>query len=155
MNDLRRRFMAEAVSTAGPATLLVMLMDRLVLDLDRADQALTTEDRPGASEHLTHAQRIVDALRANLDMGAWDGSTQLAAVYDYVFSLLVTANVRGDRAVLHEARDLIVPLQTSWTEAAATSEASAALAGGTAPTAPAYAKSAAVTGSSGGLLGVG
>ena len=52
MYDLRRRFVTEAVSTAGPATLLVMLMDRLTLDLDRAAGELEKGNRSEASPLL-------------------------------------------------------------------------------------------------------
>ena len=150
MNDLRRRFVAEAVSTAGPGTLLVMLMDRLVLDLDRAELSLQSEDRGAASGHLVHGQQIVDALRASLDIDAWNGAVELAGIYDYVFSLLVTANVRGDRGKLAEARDLLVPLCQAWTEAAASAEGATAFAGAAAP-----ARDSAPHPAAGGLLGVG
>ncbi|MFT0847525.1 flagellar export chaperone FliS [Actinomycetaceae bacterium L2_0104] len=150
MNDLRRRFVTEAVSTAGPGTLLVMLLDRLVLDLDRAELSLQADDRGDASTHLVHGQQIVDALRASLETGAWNGASELGGIYDYVFSLLVTANIRGDRGKLAEARDLIAPLREAWREAAASAEGAAAFAGAAAP-----ARDSMPQPSSGGLLGVG
>ena len=42
MSDLRRdRYVGDSIATASPARLLVMLYDRLVLDLVQADQART------------------------------------------------------------------------------------------------------------------
>lgn len=151
MNDLYRRFVTEAVSTASPMTLLLMLMDRLVLDLDRADMALEGDNRGAASEHIVHAEQIVDTLRSSLDPQAWDGAERLGEVYDYVFSLLVQASIRGDRKVLGEARELIAPLRETWSEAAATVEGRNAFV----TTAPrAYAAGSIAVGATSGLLGV-
>ncbi len=154
MYDLRRRFVTEAVSTAGPATLLVMLMDRLTLDLDRAAGELEKGNRSEASPLLMHAQQIVDALRSSLDPTEWEGASDLNRLYGYIFSLLVTANVRGDLEVLNEVRELVAPLRAAWAEAAASPEAAGAFAPA-APTASRTAFAHASADSSGSLLGVG
>ncbi len=158
MYDLRRRFVTESVSTAGPSALLTMLMDRLVLDLDRADRALEATDRAAATEHLLHAQQIIDALRASLDSSVWDGAEGLAGIYDYTFSLLVTANVRADRDKLTEARGLMGPLRDAWAQAATSEEGTAALSGTTTTSSsPSSGLTTATspTTTTGGLLGVG
>ena len=72
--NLRDRYVQDAVSTASPATLLIMLYDRLVLDLLRAEAALAEGKRDAANEQLTHAQDIVSELAATLDVNAWDGA---------------------------------------------------------------------------------
>jgi flagellar secretion chaperone FliS len=63
---MRERYLAESITTASPAKLLVMLYDRLVLDLSRAEQALLARDRESASQQLMHAQDIVIELRTSL-----------------------------------------------------------------------------------------
>lgn len=110
------RYVTDAVTTMSPAQLLVMLYDRLVLDLDRAEAALQTGH--SAHQHLLHAQEIVLELRSSLDLDAWDGAAGLASLYVFVHSELVQANVTRDAARVASARDLVVPLRDAWRQAA-------------------------------------
>lgn len=116
--NMRQRYLADSVSTATPAKLLMMLLDRLVLDLDRGEQALLAGDRPEANTHLKHAQDIVTELHVSLDLEAWDGAAGLAALYAFVETELVHANVQGDVGKVTAVRGLIEPLRDTWREAA-------------------------------------
>src|SRR5256885_1156538 len=71
---LRTRYLAESVATASPGQLLVMLYDRLVVDLTQAEDALRARDTATASTRLMHAQDIVSQLRSTLDPSARDGA---------------------------------------------------------------------------------
>ncbi|HEV7755507.1 MAG TPA: flagellar export chaperone FliS [Mycobacteriales bacterium] len=115
---LRARYMADAVTTASPARLLVMLYDKLLLDLGQAEDALGAGDRERAAERLLHAQEIVLELLSSLDLDAWDGAKGLAALYTFLAGELVKANVRGDVAKIVECRALVVPLRDAWQTAA-------------------------------------
>jgi flagellar protein FliS len=115
---MRERYIADSVATASPAKLLLMLFDRLVLDLNRGEQALQAGDRPEANTHLKHAQDIVTELHVSLNLDVWDGAAGLAALYAFCETELVNANVRGDVAKVKAIRDLIEPLRDTWREAA-------------------------------------
>ena len=115
---MRERYIADSVATASPAKLLLMLFDRLVIDLSRGEQALLDGNRPEANTHLKHAQDIVTELHVTLDLDAWDGAANLAALYTFVATELVNANVRGDAAKVTAVRALIEPLRDTWREAA-------------------------------------
>ena len=115
---MRARYLADSVATASPAKLLVMLYDRLVVDLNRGEQALLAGDRPEANTHLKHAQDIVTELHVSLDLDAWDGAAGLASLYAFVENELITANIRGDAAKVAAVRTLIEPLRDTWREAA-------------------------------------
>ncbi len=117
-NALRDRYVQDAVSTASPATLLVMLYDRLVLDLLRAETALRDGKRDAANEQLTHAQDIISELANTLDVDAWEGARQLMSVYTFLHTTLVEANVKGDADSVVACRELIEPLQDAWQRAA-------------------------------------
>jgi len=111
-------FLADTVLTASPERLLVMLYDRLVLDLERGAAAIADRDPSTAHERLTNAQEIVSALRSALDVEIWPNGTGLLAVYDYLARLLVDANVYKDAARVAEARALVAPLHEAWHRAA-------------------------------------
>lgn len=116
--NLRDRYVQDAVSTASPATLLIMLYDRLVLDLLRGETALRAGQRDAANSQLTHAQDILAELANTLDVDAWDGAKQLMSVYTYLITSLIDANVRGDADKVAACRELVEPLQEAWQQAA-------------------------------------
>ncbi len=115
---MRARYIADSVATASPAKLLLMLFDRLVLDLNRGEQSLLAGDRAEANTHLKHAQDIVTELHVSLNLDAWEGAAGLAALYAFVETELVNANVQGDAAKVKGVRDLMEPLRDTWREAA-------------------------------------
>jgi flagellar protein FliS len=108
-----------AILSATPAQLLTMLYDRLLLDLERAQLAQTTERWLDARENLLHAQDIVTELQGTLDVAAWDGGPGLFALYNYVSVALVNANINRNVALTAECIALLEPLRQTWHEAAA------------------------------------
>jgi flagellar protein FliS len=123
---LRARYLGDSVATASPARLLVMLYERLVLDLTQAEAALAAADRGAAAQRLMHAQEIVIELRTSLKMDVWDGAANLAAIYGFLLGELIAANVQGDPQKVVECRGLVEPLLDAWREAALTAAAQAA-----------------------------
>jgi flagellar protein FliS len=115
---MRERYLADTIATAPPAKLLVMLYDRLVLDLSRGEEALRDGDRATASPHLIHAQDIVLELRTSLKLDAWEGANGLAQVYTFVLTELIHANMNGDVKRVVDCRGLIESLRESWRDAA-------------------------------------
>ncbi|GAB1694681.1 flagellar export chaperone FliS [Krasilnikovia sp. M28-CT-15] len=115
---MRERYLADSIATASPAKLLVMLFDRLVLDLTRGEQALLDGDREEARVNLLHAQDIVLELQSSLKPDAWDGAADLAAIYAFVMKELVNANVKSDAVKTRQCRELMEPLRDTWREAA-------------------------------------
>ncbi len=115
---IRERYLVDSVATASPAKLLIMLYDRLVLDLARGEQALIAGDRVEANAQLQHAQDILGELHMSLNMDEWSGAAGLAQLYTYTVTELVNANVRGDAAPVAACRVLIEPLRDAWREAA-------------------------------------
>ena len=115
---MRERYLADSVATASPAKLLVMLFDRLVLDLSRGEQALLDGDRAEARNNLLHAQDIVMELRVSLKLDVWEGAADLSRLYAFVTTELINANVKGDAVKVRQCRELMEPLRDTWREAA-------------------------------------
>ena len=113
------RYLSDSLSTASPAALLVMLWDRLVLDLQRAEDAQRAEDRETAHTNLIHAQDIIRELQVGLDVEKWDGGPGLMALYTWMVQELVAANLSGDADRTAAVRvDLVEPLAEAWRQAA-------------------------------------
>jgi flagellar secretion chaperone FliS len=124
--SLRARYLGDRVATASPQQLLVMLYDRLALDLERGEAALQDGDREAAGEQLQHAQEIVLELRASLNVEVWEGGPRLAALYGWLVTELIQANLKGDLRRVRDCRRVVEPLRDAWREAAASLAASTA-----------------------------
>ena len=114
----KNQYATDAASTASPQRLLVMLYDRLALDLERGELAIHRGDPSGAHDALVHAQDIVLELRVTLDIEIWPAGKQLAMVYDYLLELLVDAHMRKDSGPVATCRDLVAPIHDAWHQAA-------------------------------------
>jgi flagellar protein FliS len=103
------RYVSDSVATASPGRLVVMLYNRLLLDLDRAERELRAGN--AANEHLLHAQEIVIELRASLANG-------LADLYAFLLRELIAANIGKDPDRVATSSALLTPLRDAWAEAA-------------------------------------
>ncbi|HWS38527.1 MAG TPA: flagellar export chaperone FliS [Actinoplanes sp.] len=119
--NLRDRYLQDSISTASPAKLLIMLYDRLILDLMQGEEAIRSADRETANDKITHAQEIVLELRVTLDVNVWDGAPGLAGLYGFVLTELIGANIRQDADRVVSCRNLLEPLRDAWREAASAS----------------------------------
>ena len=129
----RSQYNRDAVLSASPVRLLTMLYDRLLVDLGRAEAAQDSENWTVASENLLHAQAIIGELSSTLVVDAWDGGEGLMALYTYVSTALINANIHRDIQLTREGIALLEPLRQTWHEAAGQlrSEAAPPVAGGT------------------------
>ncbi|WP_110208245.1 flagellar export chaperone FliS [Nocardioides daejeonensis] len=121
--DPRKAYLTSSVSTAGPATLLVMLCDRLVLDVERALLAQEEGRFTDAHAPLVHAQDIVSELSSSLRVDLWEGATQLRALYTHLHGQLVLSNVRRDLDATRHCLALATDIADTWREAAAAAAA--------------------------------
>lgn len=117
--NARTAYMDASVATASPARLLVMLYERLVLDITRARDFQRAGNITDAHLQLVHAQDIVLELHASLKVDAeWEGGAGLASLYDYLHRQLVRANVSKDQAITESCLTLATDLCGVWREAA-------------------------------------
>ncbi|GGN15444.1 flagellar protein FliS [Actinoplanes campanulatus] len=118
MTNHRDRYLQDSINTASPAKLLMMLYDRLVLDLMHGEEALRGGDRESANNRIGHAQEIVMELHASLKVDAWDGAPGLANLYGFLLTELIGANIKRDADRVAACRKLVEPLRDAWREAA-------------------------------------
>jgi len=114
----RSRFLDNAVATAGPQRILVMLYDRLALDIDRAELAQRAGNRSEGAGHLDHAQDIVSGLASTLDVDAWSGGRGLMDLYMFLLKELIGASIANDADRTAACGALVKPLRDTWHEAA-------------------------------------
>ena len=113
----RARYLADAVTTATPARRIVLLYDRLWLDIQRAQAAQDAGD-PSGRDHLQHAQQIVAELLGSLDRTAWSGAADLAALYGYLLNELMAEAGAPRPGRLALIGRIVSDLRASWQQAA-------------------------------------
>lgn len=117
-NDARSAYRSNTVSTATPGQLLVMLFDRLVLDVERGLRAQMKSDQEQANTQFQHAQAILAELQSSLDPEGWAGGHELMALYGYLQRRLIQANVSRDQRAAKESLILCRRLADTWKRAA-------------------------------------
>ena len=118
VRDLRSTYRTNSIATASPARLLVMLYERLVLDVQRGLDAQRRGDVEETHRQLTHAQDIVLELQSSLRADQFKGGYDLSALYGFLHRQLVMANVRKDATITDECLRLVTELCSTWREAA-------------------------------------
>lgn len=113
MDAIRQRFLQDRVITATPAQRVVMLYDRLALDLTRA-----RTDADEADRHLDHATQIVAELIGSLDRTAGGPAENLATLYTYLLRELMTAQLSGSVAGLAPVAAAVDTLREAWVRVA-------------------------------------
>ena len=122
-SSARTAYVDNAVATASPERLLVMLCDRLVLDFQRGVAALRSGSPVEAHGQLVHAQEVVTHLRSTLRVEGWDGGPGLASLYDWLHNQLIKANISKDPAITQGCLSIVTDLGETWREAALASVA--------------------------------
>ena len=120
-------YQSQAVHTANGPQLLLMLCDRMSVDISRAEMALDARDNQAANENLQHAQRIVRMLRNALNPNGFEGANELRAVYVFLETHLIKANLEKDAALVRECAELFRPIHEAWRRAVNANEGAEAL----------------------------
>ena len=115
-------YQSQAVQTANQPQLLVMLFDRLAVDIARAELAMETSNFETTNESLQHAQKIVRMLSSSLDPDGFSGGHELLAIYVFLENHLIKANLEKSLTAVKECADLVRPIHEAWRRAVNASE---------------------------------
>jgi flagellar protein FliS len=107
-----------SIADARPHELLVMLYDRLVVDVQSGLRAQRRRDTVQAVEQLTHALSIVEELKSNVDVAEPRGGYELAALYEFLNRRLVMASIGNDTAITDECLAMVTDLCETWRQVA-------------------------------------
>lgn len=113
VDEVRERYLRDRVMTATPAQRVVMLYDRLGLDLTLAEGS---EDAIAAGGHLAHAMQVVAELHASLNVTVGGPAGNLASIYTYLLQELLAAR-GGDTARGAGVRVIVTELREAWAQA--------------------------------------
>ena len=104
------------VSDADPHKLILMLFDGALLSIATASAAIERNDIPGKGQAISKAIEIInDALKTSHDYEAGgELAERRGALYDYMTSRLIYANIHSSRPTLDEVGGLLRDIKGAW-----------------------------------------
>src|SRR5207247_1210243 len=104
------------VPNASPQRLIIMLYDGALKSVFAAKAAMIRGDTPAKGAAVSKAVAIIDeGLCAVLNVDAGGEIAQnLMALYEYISTRLLHANLKNDLASLDEAARLLTELKHAW-----------------------------------------
>ena len=115
--EMKRRYLREAVITATPAARLNMLFDKMILELAQADSGFERGDLKAVNDGLCRAQDILLALRGTLRTDVWSGANDLSQLYFALYKELLEANMAKNRAQAQRVLAVVQNLADAWRRA--------------------------------------
>jgi flagellar protein FliS len=116
-------YQTQAVGTAGPLQLVLMLYDRALAAIARSEWALQNQELGSlelAHRELTRAQDIVTELMLSLDHDkGGEIATSLNAIYEFCLEQLTDANLHKEPAALPFVAKSLAELRSAWAHIAA------------------------------------
>lgn len=110
-------YRAQAVESASPAQLVLMLYDGVLGAIAASTRALANDPRDLSTAHreLTRAQDIVLELQLSLDHErGGEIATSLEGIYGFCIDKLTQANVKKDPYPLGDVTRFITELRDAW-----------------------------------------
>jgi len=108
-------YLQNAVMTATPEQLQMMLYDGAIRFARQAREAMLGKDLETACEKLLRVQRIVTEMKNGLRPEIQpELCEQLAGLYNFVYWRLVEANVRHEPSFIDEALKILEHQRETW-----------------------------------------
>ena len=108
-------YLKNAVMTATPEQLQLMLYDGAIRFARQARDALRAQDWETSCEKLIRAQRIIVEMQKGLRHEVNpELCSQLASLYQFVYSRLVDANISHRESALDEALQILEHQRETW-----------------------------------------
>lgn len=108
-------YQSQAVTTASPGQLTLMLYNGCLKFIRRAQTALVNEDLEEKNTNLLKAQNILQELMVTLDTNV-DVADHMMQMYDYIHRRLIEANVNNDGDILEEVAGYVTEFRDTWKE---------------------------------------
>ncbi len=113
INNAQDVYRRQAVMTASPTELIVMLYDALKKNMLMASRAIDKGAAALAHEKLMKAQAIVGELMSSLDMRI-PLSEDLYSIYDYMLFAMGEINLKKDKTLIAPLVEMIDELKSAW-----------------------------------------
>lgn len=105
-----------AINTATPEELTLMLYNGAVKFANQAIMAIEKKDYQGANKFIQRTKDIIREFQVTLNMD-YEISKQLYDSYEYIYIRLTDANMKKDIEIMKEVIDYLKLFRDTWKEA--------------------------------------
>lgn len=112
--NVRDQYLEQMVESASPEGLLIMVVDAAVNFIRRALFAFEKGKFDDVNTFLIKAQNIYLELTLHLDIDAGEFAENLAMVYQYIYNLLIEANLDKDEVKIKTCLRLAEDIRDLW-----------------------------------------
>lgn len=116
VNNPYQQYQQNTIFTASKAELTLMLYNGAVKFCNVAMEAIEQNNMAKAHENIIKAENIIEELRITLDK-KYPIANEIDRLYEYIYNLLVQANMKKDIKLLEEAKHFIREFRDVWQEA--------------------------------------
>ncbi|EMI09486.1 flagellar export chaperone FliS [Anoxybacillus gonensis] len=113
MNNPYQSYQTNAVQTASPGELTLMLYNGCLKFIAQAKKAIEEKDIEGRNTNLLKAQKIIQELMVTLNM-EYEVAKSMMTMYDYIYRRLVEANIKSDLTILEEVEGYVKEFRDTW-----------------------------------------
>lgn len=110
------QYKQNAVFTATPEELTLMLYDGSIKFMNIAKYSIENDDIQRAHEALIRAQDIIIELNSSLNM-EYELSTNFRRLYEFILDRLIDANIQKEIEPIDEALEILTEMRDTWKEA--------------------------------------
>ncbi|WP_202079329.1 flagellar export chaperone FliS [Caldalkalibacillus salinus] len=116
INNPYQTYQQNAMNTASPGDLTLMLYNGCLKFIKQGRQAMIEERYQDKNTNMIKAQKIIEELMVTLNTDM-EISQSMMQLYDYLNQRLIEANLNNDTAILNEVEDFVVQFRDTWKEA--------------------------------------
>lgn len=108
-------YLKNQVMSATPTQLISMLMAGTIKNIRLAKKAIEQNDKPTTHSKIVLAQDIILELKFSVDLKVENSvGPELVDLYDYMYEILIQANVNNDVTKLIDVENLMIDLLETW-----------------------------------------
>ena len=110
-----QEYLKTKVMTASPEMLTLMLWDGAIRFAEQGKEAILRKDIEGSYKALVRSQKIITELTTSLKRDVdRDLTEKLAALYNFIYRRLVSANVTKDEKLVDDAIEIMRHQRETW-----------------------------------------
>lgn len=115
MNNPYQTYQNNAVNTASPGDLTLMLYNGCLKFIKQGKLAIENKDIETKHINLVKAQNIITELMVTLNTD-YEVGKNMMQMYDYMKRRLIEANTNNDVAILNEVEGYVIEFRDTWKE---------------------------------------
>jgi len=104
-----------AVMTASPGELTLMLYNGCIKFLNQAKSAMEEKNYEMKNKYIQKAQSIISELMVTLNMDI-PVAKHMMQMYDYMNRRLIEANIKNSIEILEEVESFVIEFRDTWKE---------------------------------------